>query len=139
MSKLVKALKSERIYKAIGPYSVATLVNHGSMSILHTSGLLGIDIETNKLVSDRTDQQAELCLKYLKEVVEENNASLEDIAKVTIFLDSMDDFEAVNKIYSSYFKNHYPARSCIQVAKLPKSAKIEIEAVAYFENKVPKF
>jgi len=111
--------------EAIGPYSQAVKVNN----MVYTSGQIALapdGIMLDKDISIQTDQ----VLKNLIQILKEAGCKLDDVIKTTIFLDSMDDFVAVNKIYEEYFGNHKPARSTVAVKTLPKDALVEIEAIA---------
>lgn len=110
---------------AIGPYSQAIKIN----GMVYTSGQLGIDPETGDMSDDLT-QQAHQVFKNLKAVLEEAGASMDSVIKTLVFLSDMNDFVAVNDIYKEYFTSDYPARSAVEVARLPKDAKLEIEAIA---------
>lgn len=111
---------------AIGPYSQAIESN----GLLFCSGQLGIDPAIGKLVADDTASQTAQIMKNIKALLNAANLDLNDIVKTTIFLASMDDFKAVNEIYASHLGTHKPARSTIQVAKLPLGAMVEIECIA---------
>jgi 2-iminobutanoate/2-iminopropanoate deaminase len=111
--------------KALGPYSQAVCHNN----LVFSSGQLGIDPSTNKL-QEGIENQTHQLFKNLKELLTQAQSSLNYIVKTTIFLKNLDDFTKVNEIYSSYVKSPYPARSTVQVAKLPLDALIEIEVVA---------
>lgn len=118
-------LNTEKAPKAIGPYSQGTLVGN----LIFTSGQLPINPETGKLCED-IKEAARRSLENVKAVVECSGSKMENVVKVVIFLKNMEDFSKVNEVYGEYFKESYPARSCVQVGKLPMDAKIEIEAVA---------
>ena len=111
---------------AIGPYSQG--VKGGN--IIFTSGQLPITPETGELIVDNIKKATEASLKNVLKIVEEAGGSLTDIAKVNVYIKDMDDFSAVNEVYADFFKDHKPARSCVEVARLPKDARIEIEAIA---------
>lgn len=111
--------------QAIGPYSQAVIVGE----IVYTSGQLGLDPETMELKESVVEQAHQAC-KNLIAVLEAAGSSIENVAKTTVFLDDINDFGKVNEVYAQYFKEPYPARSAIEVGKLPKLAKVEIEAVA---------
>ena len=110
---------------ALGPYSQAVKVGN----MVYTSGQLGIDAESGQLGEGLTEQ-AHLVFKNLKAVLEEAGASLDHVVKTLVFLADMNDFVAVNNIYKEYFIKDYPARSAVEVARLPKDAKLEIEVIA---------
>lgn len=111
--------------KAVGPYSQAI----ATTDMVYTSGQLGIDMETVKL-ADGVERQAHCSMKNLGAVLATKGLGYQNIVKTTIFLTNMSDFSAVNAVYSSYFVNDYPARSCVQVAALPLGGLVEIECVA---------
>ena len=119
-------LINEEAPKAIGPYSPAIKVGN----LVFISGQLPIDPATGEIVGDDIEVQTKKSLENLKAVLKPYSIDFENIVKVTIFLTNMDDFSIVNKIYSNYFKEEFPARSCVEVARLPKGAKIEIECIA---------
>jgi 2-iminobutanoate/2-iminopropanoate deaminase len=131
-----KVLNSENIYQlSIAPVSVATSVDIGSHEVITTSGILGIEKESKVFSSDNAAEQADKIFTYLKHVLEDNGSSLTDVVKVLIFIIDFDDFANINKVYEKYFPINYPARSCVQVAKLPLGARLEVEAVAYKKKK----
>lgn len=109
---------------ALGPYSQA--VRKGDL--LFVSGQLGIDPKTGELPAS-VEEQARQSLKNLLAILDAAGAKPRDVVKTTVFLASMDDFAAVNEIYAAVFSEEPPARSCVQAAKLPKDAKVEIEAI----------
>jgi 2-iminobutanoate/2-iminopropanoate deaminase len=111
---------------AIGPYSQAI----ESKGLLFCSGQLGIDPAIGKLVAADTASQTEQIMKNIKALLNAANLDLSNIVKTTIFLVSMDDFKTVNEIYGSHLGTHKPARSTVQVVKLPLGAMIEIECIA---------
>ncbi|KAI0803282.1 translation initiation inhibitor [Irpex lacteus] len=110
---------------AVGPYTQAVRVG----DVLYTSGSLGLDPSTGKLVEGGVEAQAEQALKNLKAVIEAGGSEVGKVVKTTVFLANMDDFAAVNAIYSKFFGNHKPARSAVQVARLPLNALFEIESI----------
>lgn len=110
---------------AIGPYTQAVQMG----DFLYTSGQLGIDVTVGKL-ADGVENQAHCAMKNLGAILAEAGYGYENIVKTTIFLQDLGDFAKVNAIYESYFSGVYPARSCVQVAKLPLGGLVEIEAVA---------
>lgn len=116
---------TERAPKAVGPYVQA--VKTGNM--VYCSGQLGIDAEAGKM-AEGVEAQAHCSMKNLGAVLEAAGSSYKKIVKTLIFLTDMNDFAAVNKIYESYFGGDFPARSCVQVAKLPLGGLVEIECVA---------
>lgn len=115
---------------AIGPYSQAVKID----GMIYTSGQIPVDPETKQVVEGGVAEQAHRALQNLAAVVEAAGSSMNCVLKTTVFLKDMDDFAAVNEVYEPYFNDGFPARSCMQVAKLPLDVKIEIEAVAYDPN-----
>ena len=114
---------------AIGPYSQAVLVN----GMLFTSGVIPIDPETNTLVEGDVTVQARQAIGNLKNLIEASGSSMEKVVKTTVFIKDMNDFGKINDIYKDFFTSDFPARSCVEVARLPKDVLIEIEAIATVE------
>jgi len=108
------------------PYSPA--IAYGSL--LFVSGQVPIDTNNGNLISDDFEQQVEQTFINLKTILEEAGSSLDRVIKTTAFLTDMGDFPKLNEVYKEYFRKDRPARSCIEVSKLPFNAKIEIEAIA---------
>jgi len=123
MEKVI--IKTEKAPSAIGPYSQA--VRTGNM--LFISGQLGINPVNGKLAKG-VEKQTEQALENLKAILETGGSSLSRVIKTMVFLTSMDDFNAMNKIYANYFTENFPARCCVEVSNLPKDAEIEIEGIA---------
>jgi len=111
---------------AIGPYSQAIEVN----GMIYTSGQLPIDYKTG-LMSEDVEKQAEQSLKNVVAILKEAGVELSNVIKTTVFIKDMNDFPRINKVYETFFTDNYPARSCVEVARLPKDALVEIEVVAY--------
>ncbi|WRC72383.1 RidA family protein [Helicobacter pylori] len=112
--------------KAIGPYSQAIATN----DLVFVSGQLGIDASTGEFKGADIHSQTTQSMENIKAVLKEAGLGMNSVVKTTILLKSLDDFSVVNEIYGSYFKEPYPARATFQVAKLPKDALVEIEAIA---------
>ncbi|KAA6492192.1 RidA family protein [Helicobacter pylori] len=112
--------------KAIGPYSQAIATN----DLVFVSGQLGIDATTGEFKGTDIHSQTTQSMENIKAILKEANLGMDSVVKTTILLKSLDDFAVVNEIYGSYFKEPYPARATFQVAKLPKDALVEIEAIA---------
>jgi 2-iminobutanoate/2-iminopropanoate deaminase len=121
----MKAISTPDAPAAIGPYSQG--IDAGSL--VFTSGQLPIDPANGQMPSDPAAQAGQ-SLKNLKAVLEAGGSSLEKVVKVTIFLQNMEHFAAVNEVYAAFFSHPLPARSCVQAARLPKDALLEIEAIA---------
>ncbi|HYE81227.1 MAG TPA: RidA family protein [Clostridia bacterium] len=122
-----ETIRTEKAPAAIGPYSQA--VKYGNM--LFTSGTLGIDPVTGSFAEGGIQAQTKQCLENLKALLEASGSSLEKVLKTTVFIKEMNDFPKINEIYGQYFTKEQPGRSCVEVARLPKDALIEIEAIAF--------
>jgi 2-iminobutanoate/2-iminopropanoate deaminase len=123
-----RVIQTEKAPKAIGPYSQAIQAGN----LLFLSGQLPFDPVTGELVKGDIRQQTQRVLANLQGVLESQNLSMEDVVKVTIFLKDMGNFSQVNEVYATYFPSSPPARSTVEVARLPRDADIEIEAIAFF-------
>ena len=124
MKEIIKASNAPA---AIGPYSHAVAMD----GIVFTSGQLGMDPATGKLVEGGVAAQAEQALKNLENVLKAAGADMDTVVNTTVFVQDLGDFATVNGIYNEHFKADFPARSCVQVAKLPAGALVEIEAIAF--------
>ena len=121
-----RAVETADAPKAIGPYSQAIVAN----GFVFTAGQIGSDPKTGTLVEGGIVEQTEQALKNLSAVLKASRSSLESAVKVTVFLADMNDFAKMNEVYARYFKGPFPARSTVQVARLPRDAKVEVEIVA---------
>ena len=119
-------ISTDKAPAAIGPYSQAVKVGN----LLFTSGMIPIDPESNTLVEGGIEIQAERALKNVKALLEASGTSMDKVVKTVVFIKNMDDFAKVNEIYAKYFTSDFPARSCVEVARLPKDVLIEMEAIA---------
>ena len=117
---------TDKAPSAIGPYSQAIEVN----GMIFTSGVIPINPKTNELVKGDIKVQAEQAIGNLAALLKEAGSDTEQVIKTTVFIKDMNDFAAVNEIYAKYFTKDFPARSCVEVARLPKDVLIEIEAIA---------
>lgn len=124
-----KCFLTQKGPKAIGPYSTATIAG----SCCFMSGMLGVDPETGKLAEGGIEAQATQAMRNVVTVLEELGMTPASILKTTVFLADLNDFAKVNAIYADYFGPDYPSRSCVQVARLPMDALVEIEAIATVE------
>lgn len=111
---------------AVGPYSQAVIAGN----LVFASGQIALVPATGKLAGDDIETQTRQALDNLKAVLEAAGASLADVVKTTVFITDMGDFVTVNRIYKTYFTENPPARSCVEVGKLPAGALVEVEAVA---------
>jgi 2-iminobutanoate/2-iminopropanoate deaminase len=122
---MIKTISTEKAPKAAGPYSQAIVAN----GFAFLSGQIAIDPTSNQFMGGSIEDQAKQVLNNLSNVLQSMGSSLNKAVKTTVFLKDMADFEAMNKVYSEFFSEHKPARSTIQVARLPKDAAIEIEMI----------
>ena len=117
---------AENAPKAIGPYSAGVKIG----DFIFTAGQLGIDPETGSIVNGGIETETRQALNNLRAVLEAGGSSLSNVIKTTVFLHDMNDFQAMNAVYAEFFTEKFPARSAVQVARLPLDAHVEIEAVA---------
>ena len=121
----MKEIKTNNAPSAVGPYSQAVVTGN----IVFTSGQIPVNPCTGE-IPDGIDAQANQVFQNLKNLLEASGTSIEKVFKTTVFIQNMKDFMAVNAVYDKYFKEPYPARSCVEVSKLPKDVLIEVEAIA---------
>ncbi|MGZ4159670.1 MAG: 2-iminobutanoate/2-iminopropanoate deaminase [Neobacillus sp.] len=121
----MKSVQTNQAPAAIGPYSQGIIVNN----LFYSSGQIPLTAEGVMVNGDILEQTHQV-FNNLKAVLLAAGATFETVVKATVFIKSMDDFAAVNEVYGEYFSTHKPARSCVEVARLPKDALIEIEVVA---------
>lgn len=119
-------ISTDKAPKALGPYSQAVIAG----CFIFISGQGAINPLTNIYTPSSIEDETELALNNIKAILEKAGKDLSDIVKVTVFLKNMDDFTAFNKVYENFFRENPPARSCIEVSRLPKGFNIEIEAIA---------
>jgi 2-iminobutanoate/2-iminopropanoate deaminase len=124
--KMKNIISTENAPKAIGPYSQGISIDN----LIFTSGQIPIDPATGELVTDIKEATKRSMLN-VKAILEQAGSSLENIIKATIFLKNIDDFGSVNEVYGEFFKENPPARSCVEISRLPKDAVIEIEVIAF--------
>lgn len=122
----IEPIATNRAPSAIGPYSQAIKAN----GMIFTSGQIPINPATKELVAGTIEEQTRLVLDNLQVVLEAAGTDLAHVVKTTVFLKNMEDFPKVNGVYSEYFPVPCPARSCVEVARLPRDVSVEIEAVA---------
>jgi 2-iminobutanoate/2-iminopropanoate deaminase len=122
----MKAIHTSNAPAAIGPYSQAIEVN----GFIFASGQIPIDPETGKLVSGGIREQTRQALTNAGNILKEAGTSLNRVVKTTVYLDSMDDFSAMNEVYAGFFTEPFPARSAVAVKKLPMGALVEVEVLA---------
>lgn len=121
-----KIINTESAPAAIGPYSQSILAGN----ILFISGQLPIDPETGKFAGNDIKSQTEQSLKNIESILEKAGCTMDNVVKTTVLLNDMGDFAKMNEVYAKFFTKDYPARAAYEVAKLPKDALVEIEAVA---------
>lgn len=120
-----KVISTDKAPAAIGPYSQAIEVN----GMIYTSGIIPVVPATGEIPTG-IEAQADQAIGNLAALLKEAGTGTENVIKTTVFIKDMNDFAKVNEIYAKYFVGMYPARSCVEVARLPKDVLIEIEAVA---------
>lgn len=125
----MKAVSTTKAPAVIGPYSQGIIVNN----LFYSSGQIPLTPE-GTLVDGDIKEQTHQVFKNIKAVLEEAGASLNTVVKVTAFLKNMEDFAEFNEVYGSYFQDHKPARSCVEVARLPKDVLVEIEVIALVKS-----
>ena len=116
---------TDKAPSAIGPYSQAIEVN----GMVYTSGVIPVNPETG-VVPEGVEAQATQAFTNLTNLVEAAGTDMSKVVKTTVFIKEMDDFATINQIYAKFFKEPYPARSCVEVARLPKDVLLEIEAIS---------
>ncbi|APX96935.1 Rid family detoxifying hydrolase [Natronorubrum daqingense] len=124
-----RVIETDDAPAAVGAYSQATTDG----SLLFTAGQIPLTTDGELLADEPIEAQTEQALDNLTSVLEADGATAEDVLKVTVFLDDIDDFGAMNETYADYFDDEPPARSALEVAALPKGVGVEIEAVATLE------
>lgn len=123
-----KVISTNQAPAAIGPYSQAVEVN----GLIYTSGQIPVDPATGE-IPQGINAQAEQVMKNVKNLLEAAGTSMSHVIKTTVFIKDMNDFTAINQIYATYFEGDCPARSCVEVARLPKDVLMEMEAIAVKE------
>lgn len=120
-----KVISTDKAPAAIGPYSQAIEVN----GMVYTSGVIPVNPATGE-IPEGVEAQAEQAIGNLAALLQEAGTSTANVIKTTVFIKNMNDFTKINEIYAKYFTGDYPARSCVEVARLPKDVLIEMEAIA---------
>jgi 2-iminobutanoate/2-iminopropanoate deaminase len=124
-----QAISTTGAPKAIGPYSQAVRAGQ----LLFLSGQVALDPATGQMVEGGITEQTRRVFENLKAVLEAGGRSFTDVVRTTVFLADMNDFAAMNEVYGQYFNEPYPARATVQVARLPKDARVEIDLIASLE------
>ena len=125
-----KIIMTENAPKALGPYSQAIMVGN----TLYVSGQIPFVPETMTLVSEDIQAQTRQSIENIKAIVNEAGGELSDIVKVNVFVKNIEDFDKINEVYAEYFSEAKPARALVEVARLPRDVKIDIEAIAVFSQ-----
>ena len=120
-----KIISTDKAPAAIGPYSQAIEVN----GMVYTSGIIPVDPATGE-IPEGAAAQADRVFKSMTALLESAGTSMKNVVKTTVFIKNMDDFAAINEVYAKYFPEPFPARSCIEVARIPKDVLLEAEAIA---------
>ena len=120
----MKEIKTNNAPAAIGPYSQAVIAGN----LMFTSGQIPIVPETGELAVG-LEAQAHQVFKNIKNLIEAAGSSIDNVVKTTVFIKDMNDFAKINEIYAQYFTEPYPARSCVEVARLPKDVALEVETI----------
>jgi len=121
-----KCLHTDKAPQAIGPYSQAVKIGN----LLFISGQIPIDPSTGEIVGGGVEAQTKQCMKNIMAILEDAGLSLDNVVKTTIYVKDLNEFAVVNEAYGSFFEKDFPARACVEVARLPKDVEVEIEAVA---------
>ncbi|MDN5332368.1 MAG: 2-iminobutanoate/2-iminopropanoate deaminase [Tepidanaerobacteraceae bacterium] len=122
-----KIIKTDLAPKAIGPYSQAVMVG----DFLYASGQIAINPATGEIVEGGIEAQTRQVMENVKNILQAAGMDFSNVVKTTVFITNMDDFGKVNEIYATYFGENPPARSCVEVSRLPKGALIEVEVIAH--------
>mgnify|MGYP000931693876 CR=1 FL=1 len=122
-----KIISTSKAPAAIGPYSQAIKVGN----FLYTSGQISLDPETMEMVTGSIEIETEKVLQNLEAILIEDGLNLNHVIKTTVYLINLSDFSKMNQVYENFFSSNKPARACVQVAALPKGAKVEIDAIAH--------
>ena len=122
-----RIIKTDQAPAAIGPYSQAVRIGN----MLYTSGQIALDPRSGEFLSGEIEQETERTLENISAILKADELSLNNVVKTTVYLTDLSHFARMNQIYDKYFSKNKPARACVQVAALPKGAKVEIEAIAF--------
>jgi len=121
-----RVIQTDQAPAAIGPYSQAVRVG----DFLYTSGQIALDPQSGEFLSGEIEQETERTIENISAILTADGLSLDNVIKTTVYLTDLSHFTRMNHIYEKYFSGNKPARACVQVAALPKGAKVEIEAIA---------
>lgn len=123
----MKQVQTSKAPSAIGPYSQAIRIG----DFLYTSGQIALNPDTMEMMSGEIEQETEWVLKNLEAILQADGMSLSHVIKTTVYLTDLGEFAKMNQVYEKFFAETKPARACVQVAALPKGAKVEIDAIAH--------
>lgn len=121
-----KGIHTKNAPAAIGPYQQGIR----SGDLVFTSGQIALDPATGNFIAGEIEQETELTLKNIEAILQAESLTLDHVIKATVYLADMNDFARMNQVYEKFFANSKPARACVQVAALPKGAKVEIDVIA---------
>ncbi|MBT7936893.1 MAG: RidA family protein [Nitrospina sp.] len=121
-----KSIQTSKAPSAIGPYSQAIRIG----DFLYTSGQIALNPDTMEMMSGEIEAETERVLKSIEAILQAGGLSLEHVIKTTVYLTDLGEFSRMNEVYEKFFEKTKPARACVQVAALPKGAKVEIDAIA---------
>lgn len=121
-----RIIKTNQAPAAIGPYSQAIRIG----DFLYTSGQIALDPQSGKFLSGEIEEETDQTIQNIAAILQADGLDLNNVIKTTVYLSNLDHFSRMNKVYEKYFSKNKPARACVQVAALPKEAKIEIDAIA---------
>ncbi len=124
-------INTDKAPSAIGPYSQAIKVKPNEMMFI--SGQIPLDPETMEIVGNSASQQCKQVMDNLSQILKAGGAEFSNIVKTTIYLSNMNDFGPVNEMYATYFDSNPPARATVEVSRLPKDVKVEIDAIVVFK------
>ena len=122
-----KQVQTSKAPSAIGPYSQAIRIG----DFLYTSGQIALNPESMEMMSGEIEEETEWVLKNLEAILQADGMSLAHVVKTTVYLTDLGEFARMNQVYEKFFAKTKPARACVQVAALPKGAKVEIDAIAH--------
>lgn len=123
----IDVIRTDKAPGAVGPYSQAIKAG----DFLFASGQIPINPEKGRITAGTISEQAEQCMKNVGAILEAAGATYDNVIKTTVYINDMNFFGAVNEVYGKYFNKNLPARSCIEISKLPKDALVEVEVIAY--------
>ena len=122
-----KSIKTTEAPEAIGPYSQAIRIG----DFLYTSGQISLDPKTMEMITGNIELETEKVLKNIEAILSAEGLNFGHVIKTTVYLTDLSEFTRMNQVYEKFFSNTKPARACVQVAALPKGAKVEIDAIAH--------